>query len=106
MAATTARQLGDIHPLAIHRRNHRVLTLILPGKLEEARQILAADWRLNAPFSHPSPRAQRSVQKMQTLQSGLAIAGGWRSEGDKLELAILENSDATLPPRCNRIPCD
>ena len=41
MAATTAKLLGDIHPLAIHRRHHLVLTLILPGKLEEARRILA-----------------------------------------------------------------
>ncbi len=49
VAATTAKILGDIHPLAIHRRNNLVLTLILLGKLEEARQILAANWRLNAP---------------------------------------------------------
>ena len=27
-----------------------MLTLIMLGKLEEARQILAANWRLNAPF--------------------------------------------------------
>ncbi|HQX51549.1 MAG TPA: hypothetical protein PLR25_16650 [Planctomycetaceae bacterium] len=49
MAATTAKLLGDIHPLAIHRCNNLVLTLILLGKLDEARQILAANWRLNAP---------------------------------------------------------
>ena len=49
MAATTAKLLGDIHPLAIHRRNNLVLTLIMLGKLEEARQILAVNWRLNAP---------------------------------------------------------
>ena len=30
-------------------RNNLVLTLILLGKLEEARQILAANWCLNAP---------------------------------------------------------
>ena len=57
MAATTAKLLGDIHPLAIHRRNHLVLTLILLGKLEEARQILAANWRLNAPpHANTTPR--------------------------------------------------
>ena len=49
VAATTAKILGDNHPLAIHRRNNLVLTLIMLGKLEEARQILAANWRLNAP---------------------------------------------------------
>ena len=47
----------DIHPLAIHRRNNLVLTLILLGKLEEARQILAANWRLNAPpHANTTPR--------------------------------------------------
>ena len=57
VAATTAKLLGDIHPLAIHRRNNLVLTLILPGKLEEARQILAANWRLNAPpHANTTPR--------------------------------------------------
>ncbi len=57
MAATTAKLLGDIHPLAIHRRNNLVLTLILLGKLEEARQILAANWRLNAPpHANTTPR--------------------------------------------------
>ena len=34
VAAPTAKLLGDIHPLAIHRRHNLVLTLILPGKLE------------------------------------------------------------------------
>ena len=57
MAATTAKLLGDIHPLAIHRRNNLGLTLILLGKLEEARQILAANWRLNAPpHANTTPR--------------------------------------------------
>lgn len=31
------------------KSNKRMLTLIMLGKLEEARQILAANWRLNAP---------------------------------------------------------
>jgi tetratricopeptide (TPR) repeat protein len=57
VAATTAKILGDIHPLTIHRRNNLVLTLILLGKLEEARQILAANWRLNAPpHANTTPR--------------------------------------------------
>ena len=57
MAATTAKLLGDIHPLAIHRRNNLVLTLILLGKLKESRQILAANWRLNAPpHANTTPR--------------------------------------------------
>jgi tetratricopeptide (TPR) repeat protein len=49
VAATTAKMCGDIHPLTIHRRNNLVLNLIMLGKLEEARQILAANWRLKAP---------------------------------------------------------
>ncbi len=41
----------------IHRRNDLVLTLIMLGKLEEARQILAANWRLNAPpYANITPR--------------------------------------------------
>ena len=57
VAATTAKLLGDIHPLAIHRRNNLALTLIMLGKLEEARQILAANWRLNAPpHANTTPR--------------------------------------------------
>ena len=49
VSATTAKILGETHNLTIHRRNNLVLTLIMLGKLEEARQILAANWRLNAP---------------------------------------------------------
>ena len=49
VSATTAKVLGNTHPLTLHRRNNLVLTLILLGRLEEARQILAADWSLNAP---------------------------------------------------------
>jgi len=57
VAATTARVLGDSHPLAINRYANLVLTLILLGKLEEARQILAANWRLNAPpHANTTPR--------------------------------------------------
>ena len=57
MGATTTKLLREIHPLAIHRRNNLVLTLILPGKLAEARQILAANWRLNAPpHANTTPR--------------------------------------------------
>jgi hypothetical protein len=49
VAATTAKLLGDSNPLTIHRRNDLVLTLIMLGNLKEAHQILAANWRLNAP---------------------------------------------------------
>lgn len=43
--------------LTIHRRNNLVLTLIMLGKLGEARQILAANWRLNAPpHANTTPR--------------------------------------------------
>ena len=53
----SAKILGDINPLTIHRHNNLVLTLILLGKLEEARQILAANWRLNAPpHANTTPR--------------------------------------------------
>ena len=52
MVATATKLLG-----AIHRRNNLVLALILLGKLEEARQILAANWRLNAPpHANTTPR--------------------------------------------------
>ena len=45
------------HASTIHRRNNLVLTLIMLGKLEEARQILAANWRLNAPpHANTTPR--------------------------------------------------
>jgi len=41
-------------PLAIHRRKNLELML---GKLEESRQILAANWRLNAPpHANNTPR--------------------------------------------------
>ena len=57
MAATTAKRLGDIRPLAIHHRNNLVLTLVMLVELEEARQILAANWRLNAPpHANTTPR--------------------------------------------------
>jgi len=40
-----------------YRRNNLVLTLIMLGKLEEARQIHAANWRLNAPpHANTTPR--------------------------------------------------
>jgi len=48
-AEATARILGKTDPLSIHRRNSLVLTLIMLGKLEEPGQILAANWRLDAP---------------------------------------------------------
>ena len=49
VSATTAKVLGNTHPLAIHRANNLVLTLLMLGKLEEAREILAANWHLKAP---------------------------------------------------------
>ena len=49
VSATTAKVLGDTHPLAIHRANNLVLTLLMLSKLDEAREILATNWRLNAP---------------------------------------------------------
>jgi tetratricopeptide (TPR) repeat protein len=56
-ADTTVRIRGAADPLAIHRRNNLVLTLIMLGKLEEALQILAANWRLNAPpHANTTPR--------------------------------------------------
>jgi hypothetical protein len=57
VAATTLKVLGDSHPLTINRHANLVLTLIMLGKLEEARQILAANWRLNAPpHANTTPR--------------------------------------------------
>ncbi len=57
VAAITAKTLGDTHPLTIHRRNNLVLTLIMLGKLDEARQVLAANWHLDAPpYANTTPR--------------------------------------------------
>ncbi|MCX6880135.1 MAG: tetratricopeptide repeat protein [Verrucomicrobia bacterium] len=57
VATASIKLLGEIHPLTIHRRNNLVLTLIMLCKLEEARQILAANWRLNAsPQAITTPR--------------------------------------------------
>jgi hypothetical protein len=57
VSVTTAKLLGDPNPLTIHRRNNLVLTLIMLGKLAEAREILAANWRLNAPaHANTTPR--------------------------------------------------
>jgi tetratricopeptide (TPR) repeat protein len=57
VAATTTKILGATHPLSVHLRNNLALTLIMLGKLEEARQILAANWRLNAPpHANTTPR--------------------------------------------------
>jgi len=42
----TMRVSGEVHPLTIHRRNNLVLSLIMLGKLAEARQVLATNWRL------------------------------------------------------------
>jgi len=57
VAATTARVLGDNHPLTINRHVNLALTLIMLWNLEEARQILAANWRLNAPpHANTTPR--------------------------------------------------
>jgi tetratricopeptide (TPR) repeat protein len=49
LAEKTTKVLGSTHPLAVHRRNNLAITLIMLGKLEEADQILAASWRLDAP---------------------------------------------------------
>jgi hypothetical protein len=54
---TTAKVLGESHPQTINRYANLVLTLIMLGKLEEARQILAANWRLYAaPHANITPR--------------------------------------------------
>jgi len=44
-------------PLALIAADNLALTLIMLGKLEEARQILAASWRLNTPpHANTTPR--------------------------------------------------
>ena len=57
VAETTAKTFGDNHPRAVNRRNNLVLTLVMLGQLEEARQILAVNWHLNAPpHANTTPR--------------------------------------------------
>jgi hypothetical protein len=48
-ASVTTKVFGESAPLSIRRRNNLALTFIMLDKLEEARQILATNWRLNAP---------------------------------------------------------
>ena len=56
-----------------------MLTLILLGKLEEARQILAANWRLNAsPHANATPRRFFLRHLIALLESGTI---GIRSRG-------------------------
>ena len=83
VAATTAKLLGDIHPLAIHRR--------LPGKLEEARQILAANWRLNAP-----PHAN-TTPRLAFLRYLLALLGSPPTAEFRTALVAALNDRAKLP---------
>jgi len=70
VAATTANVFSDTSSLAIYRRNTLVITLILLGKLEEARQILAANWRLTAPpYANTTPRIAFLRQLIALLES-------------------------------------
>jgi tetratricopeptide (TPR) repeat protein len=56
-AETSGKYYGEGHAITIDCRNDLAITLIMLGKLEEARQILAAIWRLNAPpHANTTPR--------------------------------------------------
>ena len=56
-----------------------VLTLIMLGKLEEARQILAANWQLNAPpHANTTPRLAFLRHLIALLESQPAR---WRAKG-------------------------
>ena len=57
LVKATVKVLGEANVLTIHRRNNLVLTLVLLGKLQEAKEMLAANWQLNAsPIGNITPR--------------------------------------------------
>jgi tetratricopeptide (TPR) repeat protein len=57
MIAATTKVLGETHLLTINRRNNLVLTLILLGKLDEARALLHENWQVKAEsFANTTPR--------------------------------------------------
>lgn len=97
-SATTTKILGETNPLTIHRRNNLVLTLILLGKLAEARQILAASWRLIAPpRANTTPRIAllRCFIAALELQPGTLCLGQLKTllTGPKLPVA----EDVSVP---------
>ena len=98
VAATTAKVLGDTNPLTIHRYNNLLLTLIMLDKLEEARQILAANWRLNAPpHANTTPRIAFLCHliALLELQSNTPFLGQFRTLLTGPELPV--SSDVAVP---------
>ncbi len=69
-------------PRGAHHRNNLVLTLILLGKLEEARRILTTNWRLNAPpHANTTPRIAFLRHLIALLEEDCTRAGApvpWR----------------------------
>jgi tetratricopeptide (TPR) repeat protein len=98
VGATTAKVLGDIHPLTIHRRNNLALKLIMLGKLEEARQILTANWRLNTrPHANTTPRIAflRHLIALLLSQTDTPFLGQLKTLLTGSELPVA--SDAAVP---------
>jgi len=73
-ATTSVVVLGEAHPLTLHRRNNLVLTLILLGKLDEAREILSQNAQANAP-SH-----ENLTPRIPLLQWVVELLAGRTSE--------------------------
>ena len=66
----TAKILGKNHLLTIHRRNNLVLTLIMLGKLAEARGLLIENWQTKAePFANTTPRVAFLAHLLALLES-------------------------------------
>jgi tetratricopeptide (TPR) repeat protein len=70
LVAATAKVLGKDHRLTIHRRNNLVLTLIMLGKLAEARGLLIENWQSKAePFANTTPRVVFLAHLLALLES-------------------------------------
>ena len=72
LVAATAKVLGKDHRLTIHRRNNLVLTLIMLGKLAEARGLLLENWHTKAElFANTTPRVTFLRHVVALLESQL-----------------------------------
>ena len=97
-ATTSVKVLGEIHPLALHRRNNLVLTVILLDKLDEAREILSQNAQTKTPpFENLTPRIpflQCVVELLAEKDSG---DGSQNPEAQPADSGSISNSAIRIP---------
>jgi hypothetical protein len=95
---TTMDMLGESHPLTIHRRNNLVLSLLMIGRLDVARECLDVNWQTESPpFANTKPRVcflQVVLALLEGKPPGLPLARLKRLLGGE---ALPEFSGVTVP---------